>query len=74
MATTQTFKIVCAQPSKGIERSLPYVLDDVDAINLCTMLNNYFEQENPALYIHRVEAITPTPEKIQHKNGRKGKR
>lgn len=66
------YKIICSQPKKGIERSLPYVLDAETANLLCESLNRWLTNKG---YAHRVELTAPEPAKSTGTiRGRRAKR
>jgi len=55
------YKIICEQPKKCIERSLPYEFNYEAAANeVCRILNNSFDDK---WYHHRVEPVTDFPRK-----------
>lgn len=55
------YKIICAMPKQGIERSLPYRLDHETATAICESLNRHFFKGKE--YVHRVEVAEPEPSK-----------
>lgn len=58
------FKIMCVQPKKGIQRSLPYRMDNADAVLLCNELNDFFTKNGHYTeYVHHVEEAEPEPVK-----------
>ena len=65
------YKIICEQPMRGIERSLPYEFNyQAAADEVCRVLNDCFDNK---LYHHRVETANdlPSKEKFHAHNGRK---
>lgn len=67
------YKIICSQPKKGIERSLPYVLEDAAKVaEICRVLDDYLKDDG---YVHRVDLAAPEPAKSTGTiRGRRAKR